>query len=437
MPKLQELNKLSELHGLPEPLRRHTHSFARAVRIVLDAVARERIPQVAGSLTFTTVLALVPLLVIVFAVFTAFPAFAQLRESLRLLMLENLVPPNFSDTIFRTLNSFAARARGLTLFGVLGLAVTSMIMVLTIDRAVNAIWRVRRPRPFGQRLLIYGLVVALGPLLFAGSLALTSYAVSSFGFAKRPPLVVRVAIDWIPVLLTLGGLAAMYRWMPNRRVAWRDALWGGAIAALGFELAKLAFALYVTRLSAYSMLYGSLAALPVFLLWVYLSWMITLIGAVIAASGPERRHRHWMRRRVPGAMLAEALLILRTLQDDGRHADGITLEEAASAARIRASEAERLLYRLENGGLIKRGGLIGGAALMRWASTDHWTLARPPADIRVAELFRALVYDGARLADLSVDALGDDAAAASTRFAAALRALDPPDPGTTLATLFR
>lgn len=402
--------------------------FVRDARTVLLATRDEQVPQVAGSLTFTTVLAMVPLLVIVFAVLTAFPVFNQFRESLRQLLLENLVPPSFSDTIFRYLNSFAARARGLTLFGLFGLALTAMMMVLTIDRAVNAIWRVQRPRPIGQRLVIYGAVLTIGPLLFAASLALTSYAVSSFDLARRPPLFLRVTLDWLPFAVSVVALACMYRYMPNRLVAWRDAFFGSLFAALCYELAKLGFALYITRFSGYSRLYGALAVFPVFLLWIYLSWLITLVGGVVAATGPTRRHADWRRRRIPGAALIEALMVLRALRPGAPGALGLTLEDLAATVRLPVADVERLLRAMERGHLVFRVRRPARHGLARWTPGDVWIMARAPEALRLGDVFRALLFDGPALAVLP-DAAGGD-------LARVLEHCEPVAAGQTLADVF-
>lgn len=389
-------------------LRRWSHTLAELVRVVVIGARRERLQQVAGSLTFTTVLALVPLLVIVFAVLTAFPVFNQMRESLRLVLLENLVPPNFSEVIFRALNSFAARARGLTIFGLIGLAATSMAMVLTIDHAINAMWRVRRPRPIGQRLLIYGVVLSVGPLLFAGSLALTSYAVSSFGLARRPPMALRVALDSMPLVASVFALAGLYRFMPNRRVAWRDAFIGALIAACAFDLAKLGFALFVTRFTVYSRLYGALAALPVFLVWIHLSWSIVLVGAMIAASGPLLRHGRRRQRRIAGITMVDALLILRALRPGVAPFAGLALDAIALHARLPAPEAERLLDWMERARLVQRftpwRALRGPTGVRPWSGGEHWVMARAPAQVLLSDIFKALIFDTEALADLPAEA---------------------------------
>jgi len=160
-------------------------AVANLVRYALRRIREDRIAEAAGSLTFTTILAMVPLLIVIFALLTPFPVFDQMRETLHDLLLDNLVPPALSETILGYLNLYASKATNLTLFGLLGLGFTSLALILTIDHTLNTIWRVRRPRHLAQRLLIYIAVLTIGPVLLAASLGLTSYMFTLSGLGWR------------------------------------------------------------------------------------------------------------------------------------------------------------------------------------------------------------------------------------------------------------
>jgi len=280
----------------------------------------------------------------------------------------------------------------------------------------------RRPRPLAQRLIIYITVLTIGPLLLAASLALTSYVFTLTGLGRRPPMLMRIALDWMPAFASLFAFAALYRFVPNRRVSWRDAFIGAVAATIGFELAKRAFAIYVSNIAVYTTLYGALAVLPMFLLWIYVSWLITLGGAVMAAGGPAWRHKYWKRPDVPGTPFVEALLMLRALcvanaesMRDSVGGVGLTVDQLSRAASIDVNEAEVMLEHLETGGVVRCLGpaFRSGWLFARRGRPQRWALAGDPAAIRIGELFRHLVYDARRIALVTLDA--DDPLAARLR----------------------
>jgi membrane protein len=271
----------------------HYFTIAYQAAVVLIRRAQEEdLGQVAASLTFTTMLAIVPLLTIGFAILTYPPVFEHMQTNLHDLMLRNLMPESVSNIVFEYLDRFSEKARNLTLIGLGFLTITAVSMMLTIDTALNTIWRVHKPRPLYRRILIYWAILMFGPLLISLSLSLSAYLTSaSAGLLHKLPLGLGLLIQVVPVALLALGYAALYVYIPNRPVRWKDALIGGVLAAFAFDLAKYGFAIYIARFPTYTTIYGPLAALPLFLLWVYLSWYITLMGAVIAASLPSLAHR--------------------------------------------------------------------------------------------------------------------------------------------------
>jgi membrane protein len=248
----------------------------------------DQLALTASSLTFTTMLAMVPLFTVALAVFTVFPMFGTLQQGLQRWLVQSLVPDTIARQVLGYLTQFASQASRLGSLGLAVVLVTALALVLTIDRTLNRIWRVPRPRPLGQRVLIYWALITLGPLLLGASLALTSYAISSSrGLVESLPGGVRLLLDTVEFGLLALGMAALYRYVPNTDVKWSHALAGGVFVATGIELAKRLLSLYIGSMPTYSAMYGTFATAPILLLWIYLAWVIVLLGAVIAAYLPS------------------------------------------------------------------------------------------------------------------------------------------------------
>jgi len=274
----------------------------------------DRLGLTASSLTFTTIISLVPLLTVMLAVFSAFPMFANFQGALQKYFLQALVPENISSQVLRELTRFAAQAKGVGTVGLVLLFFTALALMLTIDRTLNGIWRVRKPRPIAQRVLVYWAAVTLGPLALGASLSLTSYAISaSKGLVSVLPGGLSLFLETFEFGLLAAGLAALFHYVPNTHVRWRHALAGGISSTLGFELAKKALGWYLTTVPTYSVMYGALATVPIFLVWMYLAWVIVLLGAVIAAYAPslQKRVKRWP--DAPGARLQLAVAVLHQL----------------------------------------------------------------------------------------------------------------------------
>jgi len=258
----------------------------------------DRLGLTASSLTFTTTIALVPLVTVVLAVFTAFPMFARFQGVLQQWLIESLIPDSIARQVLGYLTQFAGKASKLGGAGLAVLFMTALALILTIDRTLNSIWRVRQPRPLGQRVLVYWAVMTLGPLLLAVSLSITSYALSaSKGLVGVMPGGLQLLLDSLQFILLAAGMAALYRYVPNTRVHWGHAWAGGLFVSAGFELAKRVLVFYLGKVPTYSVLYGAFATVPILLVWIYVAWVIVLLGAVIAAylpsllSGVQRRTR--------------------------------------------------------------------------------------------------------------------------------------------------
>ena len=264
----------------------------RDIRAFATAVPRrlfeDRLTQSAGSLTYTTLLAIVPLLTIAISLATAFPVFDRLMEGLQDYVVENFLPDTGLDVLADEINDFTARAGRLTAIGIAALGVTAVMLMLTIDDTLNRIFRVERRRPLLARLVVYWAVLTLGPLLIGAGLSMTTAVVaSSFGVLQLDDAAEYV-LRLVPFLLTWAALATLYMLVPNRKVKARDALLGGFLAGLAFELAKRGFAVYVSHFPTYKLVYGTFATLLIFLVWLYVSWLVVLAGATFTAMLTER-----------------------------------------------------------------------------------------------------------------------------------------------------
>ena len=384
------------------------NNVRQLLRYALARAQDDRIPQVAASLTFTSILSIVPLFAVTFALFTAFPIFNTFRDALQGFLIEHLMPESVNAQIFNYLNQFASKAKGLTAFGLIGLLVTAVLTLMTIESAFNVIWRVRRPRPIAQRLLIYWSLLTLGPLLIGVSLSISSYVFTqSMSLVSTLPPVVTSLLSLIPPALTSVVFMLMYLYMPNCKVDWRDALVGGVVAALAFDLTKRGFGIYIRQFPTYTAVYGAFAAVPIFLLWIYLSWLVALIGATITSVLPALRLGHFQYPRFPGSDLLDGLTLIHLLNlDREAGGSGRTMAQLASTMRTSLDHAGDLLARLERMGWVGR--LTMQPPVERWlllANPRTTTLAPLVAQLalNVDELARQMerhALDGAHVADI-------------------------------------
>ena len=326
-----------------------TWPWIDTLRTLLARFREDRLGLTASSLTFTTLISLVPLLTVMLAVFSAFPMFASFQESLQKYFLQTLVPPDIASQVLKALTTFAAKAKGVGSVGLALLFLAALALMLTIDRTLNAIWRVRTPRPIAQRVLVYWASATLGPLVLGVSLSLTSYALSaSQGFVRVMPGGVALLLGALEFLLLVAAFAGLFHYVPNTHVRWRHALAGGAFAAVGFELAKRLLSWYLQTVPTYTVIYGALAAVPILLVWIYLAWVIVLLGAVVAAYAPSLQMRVTRWPDGPGARLQLALAVLRELARAHATGDrGLSGGELAAALRTDPLQTEPIIETLQ------------------------------------------------------------------------------------------
>lgn len=351
----------------PAWMRGHrVRALGRLLRFSATRAGEQQVAQAAAALTFTTVLSLVPLLAVVFALFTAFPLFAQFRLALDDFMVQSLMPVTVADTVMGYLNQFANQASRLSALGGVFLLVTSVMLIMTIDKAFNDIWHVARQRPFIQRMLVYWAVLSLGPIMLGASLWTTSFlARESLGLVGDLSATAGLALTFVPMLVTGFSITVMFLVVPNRHVAWRDALLGGFGTAIVLECMKTGMAWYLTQFPTYTMVYGAFAILPTFLLWLYLSWLVVLFGASVAASTPLVRLGRLEANRRPGASYLDALAVLRQLTEArGNVPPGLATRTLVRRLHLNHDELAAVLDTLEAIGYVAR---IGEGARERWA----------------------------------------------------------------------
>ena len=334
------------LAGLAHVLR--DWPWLATLRTLRRRFREDHLALTASSLTFTTLISLVPLVTVMLALFTAFPIFARFQVALQQYFLQSLVPDNIARPVLMALTQFAGKANKLGGAGLVVLGLTALALVFTIDRTLNGIWRVPKPRPLAQRVLVYWTALTLGPLLLGASLSLTSLALSaSSGLINGMPGGLGLLLGAVEFALLAGGMAALYRFVPNTHVRWQHAWAGGVFAAVGFELAKRAVVWYVTLVPTFSVLYGAFATLPILLLWVYLSWVIVLLGAVIAAYAPSLAMRVVRLPDRPGEDFALALAVLQLLnQSRSSEQPGLSAESLAGGLRVDPLQVEPVLEAL-------------------------------------------------------------------------------------------
>lgn len=253
--------------------------------------SQAQLNQVAASLAYTTVLAVVPMLSIATILIGQLPQFVNLRESIQVWLTATLIPGFMSDTVSPYLTKFSNQSKGLTLFGLAGLLFSVFLTLMTIEKSFNQVWQVKQKRPFPKRIIAYVLATTLGPLFLGISVYLTSLIISAthnlkLGFEHHLGVIDVV----FPFILTCLPFILLYRFGPSVVVALKDAMIGGVVAAAVFEFTKYAFTIFISQMPIYKTLYGAFAIVPLFLVWIYLTWWVTMAGAVLTASLPQIRH---------------------------------------------------------------------------------------------------------------------------------------------------
>jgi membrane protein len=321
------------------------------LRFVLRRWNDDRCPQIAGSLTYTTLLAVVPMFAVAVAILSSSPIFEDVMTAIKVWLLLNFMPDIAQKIITVYMEQFAQHAARLTWFGLGVVLAIAVWTLLIMDRSFNAIWRVTRSRPYWLLVLGYVALVVTGPLLLVVSVSITTYIMSlSSGMPGWASVAHRIFLRMVPVATSSIAFFLLYRIVPHRRVPWRHALLGAAVAALLFEAAKEVFGYYVHESDTYNLVYGAFAAVPVFLVWMYLSWLVILFGAELTASAAYWHGGLWKQAATPSVRFREALAVTQALIAAG--AAALSFRRLQEDTRLPAQELEETIAQMIDGGVI-------------------------------------------------------------------------------------
>jgi membrane protein len=338
-----------------------------------------------GALSYTTLVSLVPLGVIALGSLSAFPIFATVRDQLLSLVLRNFVP-SIGDQAAWWFRAFADSATQTTAIGVAGIAATGVLLLVTVEDQLNLIWRVTSPRPWVQRVLSYWTLITLGPLLIGISLSLSTYfEIAAHRVGLEQEAAAWLASGWLhglartlPAILEFIALTLLYWLMPNCAVRWRDSAVGAVVATLAIEILKVGFAIYV-GFSSYSTVYGALAIIPIFLLWMYISWMAVLLGAVVAAALPN-----WQIDERTGAVpaggvrLGLSLALIAALSQAQRRGEARSTPELAAELGVATTVIDEHIKPLADAGFAAH------------TQSGRWVLSWTPEGATLHDLYEAL-----------------------------------------------
>ena len=362
---------------------RNSFTSAKSLaRLVAQRFVDDRCVQVAGDLTFTTLLALVPLFTIALTLISAFPVFEDWSNAFKVFLLTTLVPEVGGKVITVYMQQFADNAARLTAVGLLFLGVTALMLIVSIERVFNRIWRAHRNRTLMQRLVVYWTTITIGPLLIGASISLTSWLVAeSIGVVGDGERLHQILLRIVPVILNGAAFGLVYLTLPNRRVRPKDALFGGMVAAVAFEAMKRGFAFYVQFVPTYSLIYGTFATIPVFLLWIYISWLVVLLGAVTAAVRPQWRLGVARAQSANDTRFFRALQVLDVLNSARPRSETLSVATLSTLSSVPEEEIEIILEVMDRLRWVRRVDLSG------------WALVSDLSAMTLLDVLRAFAID--------------------------------------------
>jgi membrane protein len=250
----------------------------------------QNLQQIAASLAFTTTLSLVPMLTVASILIGYLPSVIKIKYAFQGWLLDTYMPGGLNEQVFNYLDQFSSKAKGLTLLGLLGLVITTIMTLAVIEGAFNQIFRVTQRRPILKKIAIYAAATILGPILLGVGTYLSGLLLSaSGGWTESLSFGLSLIATVVPVLLAIAVFTVVYKILPYSKILWADAFSGALVAALSFELMKFGFGLFLTNTAFYKTVYGAFAIFPLALIWIYLTWWITLAGAVFVANLPSVR----------------------------------------------------------------------------------------------------------------------------------------------------
>tara|TARA_R110002126_G_scaffold172606_10_gene321375 strand:+ start:3079 stop:3945 length:867 start_codon:yes stop_codon:yes gene_type:complete len=269
-------------------LLRHLQQSKDFIAAYIQRCQQDQISIVAGYLAYISLLSLVPLIAVIFSMLGMFPMFNALKGQLEELIFANVIPTKGAE-IQSYINEFINNTGGMTAVGIMVLVIVALLLIHNIDKTLNKIWRIKqRPRPIIS-FSIYWMILTLGPVLIGTSIAVTSYLATFSRYADDYTPGFSSIILWlVPYIMSLLAFFILYLVVPNIKVRVRHAFMGALLATVLFEFFKRGFALYVSEFPAYQAIYGALALVPILFIWVYLSWLVVLLGAELTALLQQR-----------------------------------------------------------------------------------------------------------------------------------------------------
>ena len=358
----------------------------RVWRGILGVVVRrfqgDQCLRMAASLSYTSLLAAVPLTAIAFAMLAAFPVFEGVRENFQSVLFANFLP-DAAESMREHFDKFVRNTTTLSAVGIVALALTAVLLLGTIESALNTIFRVTRPRRLGPRLLVFWAIITLGPLLLGASFSLSAYFFAATQWIGVDPATGALgeAAKLLPTGIMMVLLTMFYVTIPNRPVALAGAVTGAIVAGLLIAVLRKGFGFYVTHFPTYQNIYGALSAVPIFLIWMYLSWAVVLLGATLTATISEWREaggRPVQPNNSPTSRLTTAMAILACLFAKSRDGGGASRRELIRAGRVSLAVLEPLLEDLRGRGYVER------------TSRNLWVLARDLHAATLYDLYRDL-----------------------------------------------
>ncbi len=353
--------------------------FLNSFKTIGKRFVKDRFTYSAAALTYTTLLAIVPLMAVGLSILSAFPVFGDIKGQMQSFIFSNFVPAK-GEVVQQYLSTFAGQASKLSVVGTIFLVVTAVLTMLTIERALNDIWRVQERRRGVSAWLRYWAILSLGPLFAGLSLAATTYVVS-MPFIKGAAESIGAGgllAAGLPFALSVVGLTLLYTVVPNCRVPWRYGFIGGLLASILFEIAKRVFIFYVTGFNTYELLYGALATVPILLLWIYLAWVIVLFGALVS-NVLATQYFTRCGGRIDGFM--HAFLWLRSLWQ--------AQQEGCALSLAQLFQSNPGHYTVHAG---KQLAVLRKAKLVGTTQSGHYVLLRDLSSITLAELYRLLPW---------------------------------------------
>jgi membrane protein len=356
---------------------------------------KDRCLRSAAALCYTTLLSLVPLTAVVFSIFAAFPVFETIAADIQAFVFNNFIPTS-GEVIQQYIEQFASKASKLTAIGIAFLVLSALLMMNTIEGAINDIWYITTPRKPIPKFMMYWAVLTLGPILIGASLAITSYLTSLPLFSEAAFIadLKTKLLGLLPFLATMLACTLLYAAVPNTHVPLRNAIIGAVIAAALFELAKKGFALYITAFPTYEVVYGALATIPVFLVWVYLSWMVVLLGAEISYCLTHRASSIDEDQSPLGLKIMHDFRSIGLIWQAQRQGNTLSSESLIKTDdQLDEAELEQSLSRLEQ------------AKLIHQTNNNEWALSKDMSTLSLADLYQT---HGQNLPEIKPEWINDD-----------------------------